>query len=229
MADLTDADKAAVAGLLTRFVENWTRREHDQKLMRDLEARISAHNDRIQKISAALSIFSFDSSNTNVWREVKETIGARRYGDAIAAGEKAAMEPAPLAGLASTPDVNPDDAEDLTELEDMTLDEELDDGNEETPQHPMPSGKTPTVRDALLSRLAGLHPMGTKAASLRTFLEQTYAMKLHEKTVGMTLYRLSQEDPPKVRRQGHTWFFSPVPSETKNPGVGAPGSSNSLL
>ncbi len=61
---------------------------------------------------------------------------------------------------------------------------------------------------------------------MREFIEKTYGETLHEKTVGMTLYRLSQDN--LVHRDGHTWFFGPPPpAETENPGVAAPGSNNS--
>ena len=50
----------------------------------------------------------------------------------------------------------------------------------------------------------------------------TYRGEIHEKTVGMTLYRLLQDK--LVRREGHTWFLVPQPiAETKNPGGETPG------
>jgi hypothetical protein len=42
----------------------------------------------------------------------------------------------------------------------------------------------------------------------------------------MTLYRLSQADPPLARRAGITWFFVPPEAEKKNPGGDAPGPDN---
>lgn len=80
----------------------------------------------------------------------------------------------------------------------------------------------PRVSDIVLDQLRKAGTAGSKAAPIQKYIESTYGTTIHDKTVGMTLYRLSQEDPPKVRRQGHTWFFVPE-AETKNPGVGAPG------
>jgi hypothetical protein len=79
----------------------------------------------------------------------------------------------------------------------------------------------PRISDIVLDRLREAGASGSKAAPIQEYIEQTYATKIHEKTVGMTLYRLSKDG--LVRRDGHTWFFVPPSAETKNPGVGAPG------
>jgi len=92
----------------------------------------------------------------------------------------------------------------------------------ETPPPP----PLPRIRDVLLEYLELAHDLelgGTKAADMRGFIETKYATTIHEKTVGMTLYRLLKDE--KVRRKGHLWFFVPQAAETKNPGVSAPGPS----
>lgn len=84
----------------------------------------------------------------------------------------------------------------------------------------------PPVKELLLEQLNAAGAKGLKAKPMREFIEKTYGETLHEKTVGMTLYRLSQDN--LVHRDGHTWFFGPPPpAETENPGVAAPGSNNS--
>lgn len=79
----------------------------------------------------------------------------------------------------------------------------------------------PTVREVALMRLRAAGDKGAKAADIRDYFERTYGEVVHEKTVGMTLYRLLKAN--QVRRDGHIWFFGPPSAETKNPGVGAPG------
>lgn len=79
----------------------------------------------------------------------------------------------------------------------------------------------PTVREVALSRLRDAGAKGAKAADIRDYFERTYGQVVHEKTVGMTLYRLLQAN--QVRRDGHTWFFGPAVAETKNPGGETPG------
>lgn len=97
-------------------------------------------------------------------------------------------------------------------------------------QIPAPSLETPPpppmprIKDIILEYLQMAHDLelgGVKAAEIRAHIENKYATTIHEKTVGMTLYRLLKDG--KVRRQGHTWFFVPQTEETKNPGVEAPG------
>ena len=86
--------------------------------------------------------------------------------------------------------------------------------------------ETMRISDRVTLYLAENQSRGIKAAEIRTYLKQAYAIETHEKTVGMTLYRLSQERPPKVHRKGHTWFFGPPPAETENPGGETPGPIN---
>jgi hypothetical protein len=83
-------------------------------------------------------------------------------------------------------------------------------------------GDRPRIRDRVLEQLKTMGSEGAKAAALRSYLEAAHGIKTHEKTVGMTLYRLLREG--LVRRDGRTWFFVPPSAETKNPGGSAPGS-----
>lgn len=77
----------------------------------------------------------------------------------------------------------------------------------------------PRVSDLVLDRLKVAGKVGSKAAPIQRYIETTYNTKIHDKTVGMTLYRLQQQK--LVRRRGHTWFIA---QEAMNPGVAAPGS-----
>jgi hypothetical protein len=87
-----------------------------------------------------------------------------------------------------------------------------------------PLADMPPVKDIVLNLVKEAGERGTKAANIRSYISSTYGRKLHAKTVGMTLYRLAKEG--LVHRQGHIWFFGPEKSETKNPGVAAPGPNN---
>ena len=89
-----------------------------------------------------------------------------------------------------------------------------------------PPPAMPRVSDIILDRLKSAGAKGSKAAPIQDYIERTYGTKIHDKTVGMTLYRLSREDPPKVRREGHTWFIA---DEAMNPGAATPGSEDDLL
>jgi hypothetical protein len=81
-----------------------------------------------------------------------------------------------------------------------------------------------SISKLLLERLDEIGSKGSKSMPLREWLRKTHNLETHYKTVGMTLYRLSQESPPKVHRRGHVWFFGPPYEEQpKDPGVDAPG------
>jgi hypothetical protein len=83
-------------------------------------------------------------------------------------------------------------------------------------------GEPPSVRETVLERLKLAGDKGLKAADVRQYYEDTFSAKLHEKTIGMTLYRLSKEN--LARREGRTWFYAPLnEGETKNPGGRTPG------
>lgn len=81
----------------------------------------------------------------------------------------------------------------------------------------------PSVREIALQQLKRAGEAGSKASAIRQVVESILKKKVHDKTVGMTLYRLSKDK--LVRREGQTWFFVPSKeAETKNPGGSAPGS-----
>jgi hypothetical protein len=68
------------------------------------------------------------------------------------------------------------------------------------------SAERPRVADVAVERLKAAGSNGAKAADIRNYIEQTYHTQIHEKTVGMTLYRLQKDGV--VRRDGHTWFLA---------------------
>jgi hypothetical protein len=85
------------------------------------------------------------------------------------------------------------------------------------------AGAEPSIRDLILHYLRIAGPAGEKAAVLRRRIETYLNRQIHYKTVGMSLYRLSKETPPLVRRQGQTWFLSEASAEAKSPGAATPG------
>jgi hypothetical protein len=62
------------------------------------------------------------------------------------------------------------------------------------------------IRDRILSYLESKYPSGCLARELREHLLNSFGIETHEKTVGMTLYRLSKQN--LVTRDGRTWFFA---------------------
>jgi hypothetical protein len=86
-----------------------------------------------------------------------------------------------------------------------------------------------TVKDFILSEAQQAHPNPVRASELRKKLE-AQGLKLHEKTVGMSLYRLSQER--MVERRGKAdWYFVPESERQAPAGDGGegPGDEPGLL
>lgn len=72
----------------------------------------------------------------------------------------------------------------------------------------------PSVKVFVLNALRAAYPSHVYAAALRDQLRQ-HGADIHSKTVGMTLYRLSQEG--LVRREGTRWYFVPKNEATPAP------------
>lgn len=92
----------------------------------------------------------------------------------------------------------------------------------ETTERPMPR-----VRDVVLERLKAAGAKGTKAAPIRQFIKDRYGRDIHDKTVGMTLYRLAADK--LAHREGIIWFFGPAPAGMKSPGGETPGLNEDWL
>ncbi len=76
----------------------------------------------------------------------------------------------------------------------------------------------PPIRDIVLDRLKAAGTKGDRATPIRKFIERVYGGNIHEKTVGMTLYRLAKDG--LVRRHGRTWFLA---ENAGSPGADTPG------
>ena len=71
-----------------------------------------------------------------------------------------------------------------------------------------------SVKEFVLSEVRRAFPNPMKAAEIRVKLEAA-GQEVHEKTVGMTLYRLSKSG--KVKREGIEWFFVPENPQAVQP------------
>jgi len=90
---------------------------------------------------------------------------------------------------------------------------EMFDPQAEKPTVPEPMEPEPdqrTIKERVLDAARAAHPHPVRASGLRNLLEQQ-GVKTHEKTIGMTLYRLLKDG--KVRRDGWDWFYAPGPDE----------------
>lgn len=91
-------------------------------------------------------------------------------------------------------------------------------------QRPTPSlhppihndGSEQTIRDMVLEQLKNAGDIGIKASAIQRTIEIRLGRKLHYKTVGMTLYRLSTKGEAH-RGERFIWYFGPNSSKTKTP------------
>lgn len=63
------------------------------------------------------------------------------------------------------------------------------------------------VKDVALAALKEAYPSSLRATEIKDIVEQRLKKKIHAKTPGMTLYRLSRTGV--VRNSGWNWFFVP--------------------
>jgi hypothetical protein len=64
-----------------------------------------------------------------------------------------------------------------------------------------------SIKEEILEVAENVYPGPVRASSLQKYLEQKRGEELHDKTIGMTLYRLSKKG--LMKREGWDWFFVP--------------------
>ncbi|HXQ84881.1 MAG TPA: hypothetical protein VN769_12535 [Xanthobacteraceae bacterium] len=64
-----------------------------------------------------------------------------------------------------------------------------------------------SIREAVIEELRNAGSKGARASEIRQKVESRLGRQLHYKTIGMTLYRLSEKG--KARRDGLTWYHAP--------------------
>jgi hypothetical protein len=196
--------RATMIATLARWQTAWTNQQA-QNAIRDQAAKRAYEFSRIvDECKATAKSLGFDRDDKEAWSKTT----AEFYGPA-----------AELYARAKSPDMpewNP------TPKNEPEIDADMQDKDGETEQEV--AGR-PSIRTIALERLEGAGPAGLKAADIRKFIEDTYSIETHEKTVGMTLYRLLKDE--LVRREGHIWFLVPHHGAgTKNPGGETPGPNN---
>jgi hypothetical protein len=207
MADLpslTDEDVVAIQTLLARYERVFQANKADVELSKEVAARLKEHQTQFDRLFAAFAVFGFERSD-EVFKQIMSVIGYDRYWNAL---ERAGRKRPPPKELPPPEKVEDEVVEDMVDAEPV--------GNE-TPV-------SATIRDLVLRHLSDAKDKGTKAAEIRRLVEAQRQETLHEKTIGMTLYRLSRDG--LARRDGRTWFFVPPKAEAKNPGDGTPGSND---
>lgn len=242
-------DNPAISVLMIRTMRELHLRDIEQNVISQANQRLAQHVAQLTNLKAAFAVFGFDAASKDVWRQIREKIGAEAYREALDAGQDAVAstvttistktgsgwvyttttthereqvsqpeKASQYGGPSSTKSEAAEEADPQAASEEIGVDQ----ADGETAD----AATAPRVRDAILERLKFAGPRGLRASELRQYYENAFATILHEKTIGMTLYRLSKEE--RVRREGRTWFYVPPDGEVQNPNIEAPQMSKEL-
>ena len=156
----------------------------DKATLADIQKAMASRNIDRAKYLTGFGAFGFDTNSSEIWNTVRLALGEEGYARAVAAARRPIVLKSPAPSSEGESDEGPEEAE----LE------------------------VPKVRDAILGYLrAQPKGEGAQVPAIKDYLSDTFKMVLHEKTPGMTLYRLSKEH--LVRREGRTWFATDVTNE----------------
>jgi hypothetical protein len=238
---LDEVDTATAIALVVRLVRVQEERNRVAELKKQIDEQYTFLQGQWDRCRNAFGALGFDPASKELWAEIKAAISVDEWNAAFERARQHPLAPTPFPiaqpppppppppppspppfpplpppppwlppeGLPSPPPWLPPEDGSGEEVNDNTTFEGLD---EEPPQ---------SVREFTLDALKTASNLGIKASDIRAAYEAARDVKLHDKTIGMTLYRLSKDN--LARREGRTWFFVAPSAETKNPGVGAPG------
>jgi hypothetical protein len=136
-------------------------------------------------------------------------IGTERYSKAINDSRKPnrlnTLEDKSAEIKPSVDDNSDDDESDEKDIEsERAVDGDISDDEIGSDGLAADDSETPKVAEAILEFLTERNGQGAKVADVKAYLETRGIMGIHEKTPGMTLYRLSKQTPPHARREGRT-------------------------
>lgn len=184
---LDEDDTAAVVALLIRAVRIRDQIAADRDLIKEANARIAANSAANAKAITALTVFGFELGEGNVWDRVSEALGPEAYNRAVAKGE--GKQPPTL--LERMGDSSISRGASATVLLGDKVEAEI-------VRRPI------AINDAILQYLRAVGEAGTNVAQIKQHLADAYGITVHEKTPGMTLYRLLKKG--LARRVGRTWY-----------------------
>lgn len=208
---LDSLDRGALLSLVSLVVKWGTVAANLRREIEALEIAEKEARDKWVKARETFALYGFEEAGDAAWERIREMVGPEMWHGAIEKGTlQAALVPR------ERPTLLPYNVASATDAATSRPDEK---GKPTPPLTSTPG--TPLVKDVILTQLRTAFPKGLKAAEIRGVIENIYERHLHEKTVGMTLYRLLKEG--LVSRTGRNWFFVPPSEEQENPGVDTPG------
>jgi hypothetical protein len=202
-----EVTKAMMVALLARWQMAFYQQAVQAKIRDDAAKKAAEFNLIMTQCNSACKALGYDQADKEAWEKT-----LNEFGEAAST----------LYNNSRTPDLPewPFVVRPVTPATEA-LSENGDGGDQPTLSQAGQPTPRPPIRAIVLERLVAAGDAGLKAADIRKYIEETYSAEIHEKTVGMTLYRLLKDEV--VRREGHNWFIVPHKAETKNPGGETPG------
>jgi hypothetical protein len=193
--------RAAMVGVVARWNLAYKEAEYQKRVRDEAANKLEEANKVIASCKAACTAFGYNRDNAEQWDYVMSHFAQ----EAVALYNRTKPAYLPEVLFPQAPQLSaPDDK--LPVIEEVAV-------------------ERPPVRSLVLERLLAVFPNGIKASEIRDYIQETYPAsgELHEKTVGMTLYRLFKDG--LARRDGRMWFSVKPQGGTKNPGGETPGPS----
>lgn len=180
---LDEVDKPAIFALLVRCAAIDLPNKRDRALIEKLRADIAERTEARQKYIAAFDAFGFSAHEPGLFDRVRTSLGDETYDRAVALGF-------------------PSENTDVPVLKQLPEDQRF---IGRSTDRDASAATVPKISDAILNYLRMVGDRGASVAEIKRHLGEFYGITdIHEKTPGMTLYRLSKEN--NVRREGRTWF-----------------------
>jgi hypothetical protein len=200
---LKDHERAGVFSLLVRQLELVQLRSEAERLTNEARERQAEVNALATNIRAGLNAFGIDLSGERPWDKVRDALGGELYNQAfeVVKGDKrrALLQIVDV----EAPSERGVDHRLLSRAPMATVLIGQNGGGDVQSTELVDGSLSPNIRELVVARLQQAGKAGIKAAEIREFLG-AQGVELHEKTVGMTLYRLSKEG--RARREGRTWY-----------------------
>jgi hypothetical protein len=180
---IRDYEKDAIFAIFVRALEAQRMRDEAKRRIDEAQEDYANAKAVLRAARTAVTVFGFEESDT-IWKEVRTALGEERLSKARElAGFKGRDDSSDTETSASDSFVESEDGSDESETPAEQLDE--------------------NIKNHVLRRLRQAGEKGAKAVDIRNSLRSD-GVEMHDKTVGMTLYRLSKEGVS--RRDGRTWF-----------------------
>lgn len=187
---LDEHDIAAVVGLLIRLMRTDYANQRDREKIEELQAAVAKRSGLRPKYVAAVGAFGFDTAASGVWDNVRAAIGHEAYSRAWVIATTSSL-------------IKAGEAPQEGNSEGAQIKDHSSDGSGDEPRNEA-AHVSPKISEAILAYLRSIQSRGAHVGEIKRHLFDTYGIETHEKTPGMTLYRLSKEGV--VRRDGRLWF-----------------------